>query len=177
MANMRTREKQNFQAQALRQRHIRTELVRLLVRLLTIDQNQLVLLRPQLLIYIELSVWVGHKLAFEPVHRIPVAAQIISWGRTEARREVEPSSLVRSGARWYLLGWDLMREDWRHLLMVPLYRLINDPLRAYLLYTSVTLAIKGGTMGWNKLDRTGSMDDVHDAKRPATALAGTAVSA
>lgn len=83
MANMRTREKQNFQAQALRQRHIRTELVRLLVRLLTIDQNQLVLLRPQLLIYIELSVWVGHKLAFEPVHRIPVAAQIISWGRSD----------------------------------------------------------------------------------------------
>lgn len=32
---------------------------------------------------------------------------------TEARREVEPYSLVRSGARWYLLGWDLMREDWR----------------------------------------------------------------
>nr|WP_296774080.1 YafY family protein [Rhodococcus sp. (in: high G+C Gram-positive bacteria)] len=32
---------------------------------------------------------------------------------SEARREVEPYSLVRSGARWYLLGWDLMREDWR----------------------------------------------------------------
>lgn len=32
---------------------------------------------------------------------------------TEARREVEPYSLVRAGARWYLLGWDLMREDWR----------------------------------------------------------------
>lgn len=32
---------------------------------------------------------------------------------TVARREVEPYSLVRSGARWYLLGWDLMREDWR----------------------------------------------------------------
>ncbi|OZC58287.1 DNA-binding transcriptional regulator [Rhodococcus sp. RS1C4] len=32
---------------------------------------------------------------------------------TEVRREVEPYSLVRSGARWYLLGWDLLREDWR----------------------------------------------------------------
>ncbi|WP_072807016.1 helix-turn-helix transcriptional regulator [Rhodococcoides yunnanense] len=32
---------------------------------------------------------------------------------TEARREVEPYSLVRAGARWYLLGWDLMRQDWR----------------------------------------------------------------
>lgn len=32
---------------------------------------------------------------------------------TETRREVEPYSLVRSGARWYLLGWDLSRADWR----------------------------------------------------------------
>ena len=32
---------------------------------------------------------------------------------TETRREVEPYSLVRSGARWYLLGWDLLRQDWR----------------------------------------------------------------
>ncbi|OAK55289.1 helix-turn-helix transcriptional regulator [Rhodococcoides kyotonense] len=32
---------------------------------------------------------------------------------TEARREVEPYSLVRAGARWYLLGWDIMRDDWR----------------------------------------------------------------
>ncbi|MGA9869768.1 MAG: WYL domain-containing protein, partial [Rhodococcus sp. (in: high G+C Gram-positive bacteria)] len=32
---------------------------------------------------------------------------------TETRREVEPYSLVRSGARWYLLGWDVMRQDWR----------------------------------------------------------------
>lgn len=29
------------------------------------------------------------------------------------RREVEPYRLVRSGMRWYLVGWDLAREDWR----------------------------------------------------------------
>ncbi|MGV9710300.1 helix-turn-helix transcriptional regulator [Gordonia sp. NPDC003424] len=29
------------------------------------------------------------------------------------RREVEPYRLVRSGLRWYLIGWDLAREDWR----------------------------------------------------------------
>ncbi|MFD4181963.1 helix-turn-helix transcriptional regulator [Rhodococcus sp. NPDC058514] len=32
---------------------------------------------------------------------------------TETRREVEPHRLVRAGARWYLVAWDLMREDWR----------------------------------------------------------------
>lgn len=32
---------------------------------------------------------------------------------SEMRREVEPYSLVRAGARWYLMGWDVMREDWR----------------------------------------------------------------
>ncbi|MFW0792788.1 WYL domain-containing protein [Gordonia sp. CPCC 205515] len=31
----------------------------------------------------------------------------------ESRREVEPYRLVRSGLRWYLIGWDLAREDWR----------------------------------------------------------------
>jgi peptidoglycan-N-acetylglucosamine deacetylase len=52
----------------------------------------------------------------------------------------------------------LMREKLHHLLMVPVYRVVFEPLRAYLLYTSVFLAVKGGRMGWNKLVRTGSMD-------------------
>ena len=29
------------------------------------------------------------------------------------RREVEPLSLVNIGRRWYLVGWDRRREDWR----------------------------------------------------------------
>jgi predicted DNA-binding transcriptional regulator YafY len=32
---------------------------------------------------------------------------------TDSRREVEPHSLVNHGRRWYLLAWDLRREDWR----------------------------------------------------------------
>lgn len=32
---------------------------------------------------------------------------------SESRREVEPYRLVRSGPRWYLVAWDLSREDWR----------------------------------------------------------------
>jgi predicted DNA-binding transcriptional regulator YafY len=31
----------------------------------------------------------------------------------ESRREVEPHSLVNRGRRWYLVAWDLGREDWR----------------------------------------------------------------
>ena len=33
---------------------------------------------------------------------------------TSARREVEPHRLVHTGRRWYLLGWDLDRHDWRN---------------------------------------------------------------
>ena len=32
---------------------------------------------------------------------------------TASRREVEPHSLVNAGRRWYLVGWDCGREDWR----------------------------------------------------------------
>jgi predicted DNA-binding transcriptional regulator YafY len=32
---------------------------------------------------------------------------------TESRREAEPYSLVNLGRRWYLVAWDLGREDWR----------------------------------------------------------------
>jgi biofilm PGA synthesis N-glycosyltransferase PgaC len=60
----------------------------------------------------------------------------------------------------------LMNERYHHLLMVPVYRLVYEPLRAYLLYTSVFLAIKGGRMGWTKLVRTGSMDDSRIAAEP-----------
>jgi biofilm PGA synthesis N-glycosyltransferase PgaC len=56
----------------------------------------------------------------------------------------------------------LMRERWANLLMVPIYRVVHEPLRAYLLYTSVYLAIRGVKLGWNKLQRTGVMDTVLD---------------
>ncbi len=34
-------------------------------------------------------------------------------GGAESRREVEPFSVVNTGRRWYLVGWDRAREDWR----------------------------------------------------------------
>jgi biofilm PGA synthesis N-glycosyltransferase PgaC len=51
-----------------------------------------------------------------------------------------------------------MREKWRHLWMVPIYRVIYEPLRAYLLYTAVYMAVRGVRAGWNKIARTGTLD-------------------
>lgn len=56
------------------------------------------------------------------------------------------------------IGIKLMGEDRKHLWLVPIYRIVYEPLRAYLLYTSFAAAVKGRRMGWNKLVRTGSMD-------------------
>ena len=52
----------------------------------------------------------------------------------------------------------VMRESPRHLLMVPIYRVIFEPLRAYLVYTSAGKAVKGIRAGWNKLERSGRLD-------------------
>jgi predicted DNA-binding transcriptional regulator YafY len=36
-----------------------------------------------------------------------------SHGGSESRREVEPYRLIHDGRRWYLVGWDVARDDWR----------------------------------------------------------------
>ena len=41
---------------------------------------------------------------------------------------------------------------------MPVYRVVFEPLRAYLLYTSVLMAIRGVRAGWHKLARTGAVD-------------------
>lgn len=51
----------------------------------------------------------------------------------------------------------LMRERWWHLLVVPVYRLIYEPLRAYLLYSTALAVLRGRMVGWNKLARTGAV--------------------
>jgi peptidoglycan-N-acetylglucosamine deacetylase len=67
------------------------------------------------------------------------------------------------------VGLALMGEGQSQLLIVPVYRLIFEPLRAYLLYTAVFMALKGVKAKWPKLYRTGSLDE-------ATGLAGAAPS-
>lgn len=54
-----------------------------------------------------------------------------------------------------VVGIWLTRERAVHLLMVPVYPLIFEPLRAYLLYRSLYLILRGTRLGWNKLQRTG----------------------
>jgi poly-beta-1,6 N-acetyl-D-glucosamine synthase len=54
----------------------------------------------------------------------------------------------------------MVRESWTHLLIVPLYRLIYEPLRAWLLYASLLQALKGRTVGWYKPERTNTVLDI-----------------
>lgn len=48
-------------------------------------------------------------------------------------------------------------ERYWHLWIVPIYRLIYEPLRAYLLYASLLRIIKGSAVYWNKLERRNSV--------------------
>jgi cellulose synthase/poly-beta-1,6-N-acetylglucosamine synthase-like glycosyltransferase/peptidoglycan/xylan/chitin deacetylase (PgdA/CDA1 family) len=57
----------------------------------------------------------------------------------------------------------LLHERAEHLLMVPVYRLIYEPLRVYLLYASLGTALRGVRLGWGKLTRTAHMDEVATA--------------
>jgi peptidoglycan-N-acetylglucosamine deacetylase len=67
----------------------------------------------------------------------------------------------------------LLDERAEHLLMVPVYRLIYEPLRIYLLYASLGTAVRGVRLGWNKLARTARMDEVATTTgTPATQTAG-----
>jgi predicted DNA-binding transcriptional regulator YafY len=36
-----------------------------------------------------------------------------AYGAEDTRREVEPHRLVAWGKRWYLVAWDVARDDWR----------------------------------------------------------------
>ncbi|MFF0988880.1 glycosyltransferase [Kocuria sp. CPCC 205315] len=54
----------------------------------------------------------------------------------------------------------MVKESWTHLLIVPLYRIIYEPLRAWLLYASLLQALKGQMIGWYKPERTNSVLDL-----------------
>jgi cellulose synthase/poly-beta-1,6-N-acetylglucosamine synthase-like glycosyltransferase/peptidoglycan/xylan/chitin deacetylase (PgdA/CDA1 family) len=51
----------------------------------------------------------------------------------------------------------LTHERPSHLLMVPLYRLIYEPLRAYILYKSALTVLRGTRSNWDKLQRLGTV--------------------
>lgn len=64
----------------------------------------------------------------------------------------------------------LMNESRSHLLMVPMYRVIFEPLRAYLLYSTAFSALKGVRVKWNRVHRTGTIDSRLD--RPVAKAVG-----
>jgi predicted DNA-binding transcriptional regulator YafY len=47
----------------------------------------------------------------------------------ESARHVEPHTLVSSGPRWYLVCWDLDRDDWRTFRLDRLSRLLRTGVR------------------------------------------------
>ncbi|MEO8282416.1 MAG: bifunctional polysaccharide deacetylase/glycosyltransferase family 2 protein [Pseudarthrobacter sp.] len=51
----------------------------------------------------------------------------------------------------------MVRENVLHLLIVPIYRLIYEPLRAYVVFGSALLALRGTAVGWYKPERTNSV--------------------
>lgn len=64
-----------------------------------------------------------------------------------------------------LIGLLLARESLRYLAAVPMTRLVYGPLKTYILYRSLLTALRGVTVGWNKLDRTKTATD--PARSPA----------
>ncbi|KAE8764471.1 glycosyltransferase [Georgenia thermotolerans] len=61
----------------------------------------------------------------------------------------------------------LVREKTWHLAIVPIYRLIYEPLRFYLLYASLVRALKGRVMGWYKPERMNTVNLPSLALAPA----------
>lgn len=51
----------------------------------------------------------------------------------------------------------MVHESPLHLLIVPIYRLIYEPLRAYVVFGSAIQAIRGSAVGWYKPERTNSV--------------------
>lgn len=56
-----------------------------------------------------------------------------------------------------LCGVVITKSSPLHLLITPFFRVISEPLRAYLIYRSFFAALKGKAHGWNKLQRTGAV--------------------
>lgn len=79
MSDMPAWEENNLQTQAPCQRDIRTKLVRFLIRVLTVDQNQLVFVWLQLPVNFDICVRIGHEFALEPIHSVPVETRVVYW--------------------------------------------------------------------------------------------------
>ncbi|RST22400.1 YafY family transcriptional regulator [Streptomyces sp. WAC04770] len=59
---------------------------------------------------------------------------------TETRRQVEPYRLVSTGRRWYLMAYDLLREDWRTFRVDR----VSEPFATGARFTPRPLPVEGG---------------------------------
>jgi cellulose synthase/poly-beta-1,6-N-acetylglucosamine synthase-like glycosyltransferase len=60
----------------------------------------------------------------------------------------------------------IAREKLAHLAVVPFYRLIYEPLRAYLLYACAYRVVKGAEFSWDKLERRNTVVAFEKAGAP-----------
>jgi biofilm PGA synthesis N-glycosyltransferase PgaC len=66
-----------------------------------------------------------------------------------------------------VIGVAMARERWSLLLAVPMTRLMYSPMRTYLMYRTLFNVMRGVSVGWNKLQRTGSVGQTSSyARRP-----------
>ncbi|MBB5959480.1 putative DNA-binding transcriptional regulator YafY [Saccharothrix tamanrassetensis] len=82
----------------------------------------------------------GDGVTVDPEHLATMAAAVANRERlrfhyltadgTQTRRHVEPRHLVPSGRRWYLLAFDLDRDDWRIFRVDRVDRLLATGARA-----------------------------------------------
>jgi cellulose synthase/poly-beta-1,6-N-acetylglucosamine synthase-like glycosyltransferase/peptidoglycan/xylan/chitin deacetylase (PgdA/CDA1 family) len=66
-----------------------------------------------------------------------------------------------------LIALYMVKESPLHLLVVPIYRFIFEPLRAYVIYASLIQVLKGRVVGWYKPERTNSVIDLEATRRAA----------
>lgn len=59
----------------------------------------------------------------------------------------------------------LAKERFKHLLAIPMTRLMYNPIRTYILYRTVLSALRGVAVGRNKLQRTGTVKYQQPAKK------------
>ena len=58
-----------------------------------------------------------------------------------------------------MIGIILAKERLSYLLSVPLGRIVYGPIKIYILYKTLLTIIKGVDVGWNKLARTGTVQE------------------
>lgn len=98
-------------------------------------------------------------LVFTPLVAVALVQMISSQGPLQVLLYFALFAAVYGGSA--LVAVRLLDERYAHLIMVPVYRLIYEPMRAYLLYASFGTALRGVRLGWNKLARTAHVDVMH----------------